>query len=153
MAKTEGSIVIDAPVEVVFAYANDPKNLPDYWVGVTEVKDIKRLPNGGSSFKAVQKFAGMRFERTNEAVEYIPNERAVYKSYDTSGETTITAKYERMEGGKTRLSGVTTYPVPTPILGKMSESFYEQLYGHAMELTLESLKARMELAVPAGAAR
>lgn len=153
MAKIEGSIVIDAPVEEVFAYANDPKNLPDYWVGVTEVKDIKRLPNGGNSFKVVQKFAGMRVEGTSEAVEYIPNERVVVKSHTPSGEVTIIAKYERVEGGKTRLNGTQEYPIPTPILGKMSESFYQQLYGHAAELTLEALKARLEMTVPAGATR
>lgn len=153
MAKSESSIVIDAPVEEVFAFANDPKNLLDYWVGVIEVKDVKRLPNGGSNFKLVQKLAGVRLEGTSEAVEFVPNERAVFKTYDPSGETTITAKYERVEGNKTRLSGSIEYPIPTRMLGKMSETFYQQFFRHTGELTLESLKARMEMAIPAGAGR
>ncbi len=153
MARVEGTIVIDAPVEEVLAYANDPKNLPEFWIGVTEVRDIKRLPNGGYSFKAVQTLAGMRLEGTNEDVEFIPNQRVVCKSYGPMGELTIGATYERLEGGKTRVNGFQEYPIPTPVLGKLSASFYEQLFNHVAELNLELLKARLEMAVPVGAAR
>ncbi len=153
MPTIEGSIVIDAPVEEVFAYFNDPKNLPEYHVGVTEVKDIKRLPNGGSSYRYVQNFAGMRDEGTNETVEYIPNERVVYKTRTSSEELTMPVKFERMEGSKTRVIWTQEYSIPTPILGKMSEAFYQQICQHVGELTMETVKARMEMAIPAGATR
>ena len=44
MATVKSSIVINAPVEKVFEYANKPENLPEIWPSMMEVKNIKNYP-------------------------------------------------------------------------------------------------------------
>ena len=80
MVKGETTITINAPVERVFDYVNEPTNLPEIWPSMVEVKDVQRLPNGGNSFGWVYKMAGVRFEGISEDTEYVPNQRVVSKS-------------------------------------------------------------------------
>jgi hypothetical protein len=47
MAKLVKSIVIQAPVEQVFAYMSEPNNQVEIWPSIVEVSDVKRLPDGG----------------------------------------------------------------------------------------------------------
>jgi uncharacterized membrane protein len=66
MAKTEKTIIINAPVEKVFNYVNEPTNLPEICPSLVEVKDVQRLPNDGTSDRWVYEMAGMRFQATSE---------------------------------------------------------------------------------------
>ena len=45
MVKLEKSIMIKAPVERVFSFMADPKNLPEVWPSMVEVKDIQPAPS------------------------------------------------------------------------------------------------------------
>lgn len=62
MAKVKKTISINAPVEKVFGYFEEPTNLPEIWPSMVEVKDVQRLPNGGTSFRFVYKMLGVRLE-------------------------------------------------------------------------------------------
>ena len=77
MARIKKSITINAPVEEVFGNVEEPANVPEYWPSVIEVKDVEQLPNGGTKSGWVYKMAGVRFEGSSEAIEYIPNQRTV----------------------------------------------------------------------------
>ena len=60
-------------MEKVFNFVGDPTHLPEFWPSLVEVKDIKRLPNGGTSNRWVYKMAGIRLEGTSEDVERVTN--------------------------------------------------------------------------------
>jgi uncharacterized membrane protein len=143
MAKITRSIHINAPVEKVFAYMDDPGNMPEFWPSMIEVKDLQKTPTGiGTTFSWVYKMAGMRFEGASETTEYIPNRRTVTRS--TKGiQSTFAWSYEPEEGG-TKTTSEVEYVVPIPLLGKLAEAFILKQNEHEAEIVLANLKARME---------
>ena len=142
MAKVEKTITINAPVEKVFSYVEEPTNLPEIWPSLVEAKDVQRLPNGGTSFRWVYKMAGVRFEGTSEDTDYVANQRVVSK---TKGgiESTVTWTFQPEAGG-TKVTYEAEYTVPIPLLGKLAEAFIVKQNEGEAELILANLKARME---------
>ncbi len=149
MVKTEKSIVIDTPIEEVFAYTSDPKHLPEYYTGVIEVSDIQRLADGGYVFKGVSKIAGFHTDTTTTDSEFVPNQRIVAKSTSTLSDATVTVTFQAIEGGKTLVTCIEEYTIHGGILGKLGEAFLNNYIDHAAELTQATLKARIEAKVPA----
>jgi uncharacterized membrane protein len=143
MAKMKRTIIINAPVEKVFGYMNEPTNLPEIWPSMVEVKDVKQTPEGvGSSFGWLYKMAGMRFEGASETTEYVANQRNVTKS--TRGiQSTFVWTYQPEASG-TKLTVEVEYTVPMPLLGKLAEAFIVKLNEHEADVLLANLKARME---------
>ena len=140
MATVKSSITINAPVEKVFEYTK-PENLPEVWPSLVEVKNVKELPNGGYSWDWVYKMAGMNFNGSSEHVEYVDNERTVSQS--TGIDSTITWSYEPVAGG-TKLTTLTEYKIPVPLLGKVAEAFIVKMNENESETILANLKARLE---------
>jgi uncharacterized protein YndB with AHSA1/START domain len=151
--KIEKRITIAAPVEEVFAYATNPEHLPEYYTGVLEVTDVRRLPNGGYSFKSMNKVAGLHADMTAESVEFIPNERIVSRARGALADSTITVTCERMEGNKTRVTCTEEHTIHGGFLGKLGETFLAKYFDHAAELTQATLKARIEAGIPAATIR
>jgi len=142
MATIKKSIKINAPVEKVFEYAENPEILPEIWPSIVEVKNIKELPHGGYSFDWVYKMAGMRLTGSSENIEVVPNERTVTRS--TGGiESTITWEYQPVDDG-TKFTATTEYKVPIPLLGKLAESIIVKMNENEADVLLANLKARME---------
>lgn len=144
MPKRETTITINAPVEKVFSYLQDePTNLLEIWPSMVEVKDMKRLPNGGTSFRWVYKMVGMRFEGTSEDIEYISNQRVVTK---TKGgiEATYTWMFQP-EDGKTKMTVEVEWSVPVPVLGKLAEALIIRQQEREFDLVLANLKDKMEV--------
>jgi uncharacterized membrane protein len=142
MARVERTITINAPVEEVFSYAEDPTHLPEIWPSMVEVKDVERLPNGGTKLGWVYKMAGMRFEGTSETIEYVANQRTV--SENKGGiESTIIWTYEPADGG-TKVTFEAEYTVPIPLLGKLAESLIVKQNEREATALLANLKDRME---------
>lgn len=140
MATIESTITISAPVEKVFEYTK-PENLPEIWPSLVEVKNIKELANGGYSWDWIYKMAGMNFNGSSEHVEFVENEYTVAKS--TGIESTITWKYESVSGG-TKMTSLTEYKIPVPLLGKVAEAFIVKMNENESETILANLKARLE---------
>ena len=142
MAKIEKTITINAPVEKVFGYWEEPTNRPEVWPSLVEVKDVERLPSGGARHRWVYKMAGVRFEGTSEDTEVIANQRVVSKSKGGI-ESTITWTFQPEAGG-TKLTVEVEYTVPVPLLGKLAEAFIVKQNEREAELILANLKAKME---------
>ncbi|MFC1923693.1 SRPBCC family protein [Chloroflexota bacterium] len=140
MATIKSSISINAPVEKVFEMAK-PEFLPEFWPSLVEVKNIQELPNGGFSWDWVYKMAGMRFNGSSVHTEYVVNERTVAQS--TGIESTITWTYEPEDGG-TKMTALTEYKIPVPLLGKMAEAFIVKMNENESATILANLKARLE---------
>ena len=120
MAKVEKAITISASVEKIFGYLREPTNLPEIWPSLVEVKDVRRLPNGGNSDRWVYKMLGIRFEGTSETIEYLANQRTVSKNKGGIG-SIITWTFQPEAGG-TKVTFNAEYTVPIPLLGKLAEA-------------------------------
>ena len=142
MAKVEKTITINAPVEKVFDYIDQPTNLPEIWPSLMEIKDVQTLPNGGHTDRWVYKMAGMRFEGTTEGIEHVTNQRIVSK---TKGgvESTQTWVFQPEAGG-TKVTFEVEYNIPIPVLGKLAEAIIVKMNDREGDSILANLKTRME---------
>jgi len=143
MVKTEKSIFINAPVEKVFAFMAEPKNLPEIWPSLLEVKDVESLPNGGYSYNWVYKMAGIRIEGHAEWIEFVPNQRIVDKN-ESGIPSTFVYTYQPEDGG-TRVTVNVEYTLPGAVLGKLAEPFIVKVNENEGDTVLANLKARMEV--------
>jgi uncharacterized protein YndB with AHSA1/START domain len=142
MAKVVKTITIDAPIEKVFRYVEEPANVPEYWPSVIEVKDVESLPGGGFKYRWVYKMAGVRLEGGTETSEFVANERTV--SENTGGVSgTVTWTY-RSEAGMTHVTFEAEYAVHIPVLRKLAETFLVKLNENEAEAILANVKAKME---------
>ena len=142
MAKITRTITINAPVEKVFTYVTEPTNLPEFWPSMIEVRDVRRLPNGGPAFHWVYKMAGLRFEGDSETTEFVANQHQVTRS-ESGIPNTFVWNY-RAENGGTRLDLEVEYTVPIPVLGKLAEAVIVKANEREADTMLANLKDRME---------
>ena len=142
MARIEKTITINAPVEKVFDYVDDPTNLPEIWPSLIDVMDVERLPAGGTKFRWRYKMAGVRVEGTSEAIEFVVNQRTVSRN-EGGVSSTITWVFEPEDGG-TKVTNAVDYAVHVPVLRKLAESFLVRVNENEAEMILANLKARME---------
>jgi len=142
MAKIEKSVTIKTPVEKVFGFMADPKNLPEVMPSMVEVRDVQPLGADKYKFNWTYKMAGMRFEGASETTESIANRRNV--THSKKGiQSKFTWTYEPEAGG-TKMTVEVEYTVPVPLLGKLAEAIIIKLNEHDADATLANLKARME---------
>ena len=70
----ESSVVINQPVEDVFAYYTDLENETQWRIGVLELETTSEGPIGvGTTTREVTQFLGRRIENTAVVIEYEPN--------------------------------------------------------------------------------
>ena len=143
MVKMVKTINIKAPVEKVFEYISEPTNLPEIWPSLVEVKDVQKLPSGGTRNRWVYKMAGILLEGTSEETEYVPNQRLVSKTKGAVESTQIWMF--QPEVGGTKVTFEVEYTVPIPVLGKLAEAIIVKMNEHEGELILANLKTRMEV--------
>ena len=142
MARVEKTITINAPVEKVFDYIDQPTNLPEIWPSLMEIKDVQTLPNGGHTDRWVYKMAGMRFEGTTEGIEHVTNQRIVSK---TKGGVASTQTWVfQPEAGGTKVTFEVEYNIPIPVLGKLAEAIVVKMNDREGDSILANLKTRME---------
>ena len=74
-------VTIDRPVDVVAAYAADPKNAPEWYANIDSVQwRTEPALNVGARVGFVARFLGRRREYTYEFVDYVPGERLVMRT-------------------------------------------------------------------------
>jgi len=143
MAKLDRTVTIDAPIEKVFQFVEDPSNFPEVWPSMMEVKDVERLPSGGRKFGWVYKMAGVKLEGTSETIEYEENRRVVS---ETKGG--IQSRFEwsfTPEGDGTTLRVDMEYTVPVPVVGKLAESVIVKMNEREASALVSNIKDRMEV--------
>jgi uncharacterized protein YndB with AHSA1/START domain len=91
MAKVEATVVIDRPIEEVFAYVVDPENTAQWAGPVVEAKQTSGGPVGlGTTSSRVTQLLGRTIEATYEITEYEPNK--IYADRTTSGPVPINSR-------------------------------------------------------------
>ena len=92
MIEAEGSVIIERPVEDVFAYVADQTNAPRWQAGLVEVRRTTGGPIGvGTRHTAVRSFMGQMLEVGNEYVTFEPNRVVAFTG--ASGPLTFRASY------------------------------------------------------------
>ena len=81
MIRFEFTVVVNRPVEEVFAYLTNPENLPEWQTMVLEARqDSPGAMTKGTKLTDVRKFLGRRFETTVEVTAFEPSKRADFKA-------------------------------------------------------------------------
>lgn len=141
MPTLEKDITIEAPVDSVFRFVDDPANLPKIWPSLYEIKDVSPLPNGGHRFSWFYNVAGQKVEGKTETLERIVDERLVERTMGDM-ESTQTWKF-RGENGQTKVVFKSEYDAPKP-LAKDELRFFVKHSELEADVLLESLKAKFE---------
>ena len=104
MLKIESTIVINRPVEEVFAVVSNLENNLKWDSGFLEVKRTSQLPIGvGTTWQAVRKGLGQRIETEVEVTEYEPNQKCTHKG-KSPFPVQVQWLLDSVEGG-TRING------------------------------------------------
>ena len=142
MKTLERTVLINAPVEKVFSYLDEPQHLPEIWPSLIEVTDVEELPAGGHRFHFVYKMAGHRFEGDSDTIDFERNKHVVTKS---TGEAPGTFDWEFIpENGSTRFKVSVDYELPQTLLAKLAEPFLVKLNEREADAFVGNLKDRVE---------
>lgn len=141
MAWSKNTIIINVPPSRVFAYVNDPSNLPDWIPGTVEIRNV--IGSGeGQQYEWTYKMLGFPFRGQNVVVEYEPEKRAVHQSIGMIG-SDFTITVEPHEAG-TRLTTEAEYSIPIAVLGKLAEHIAVRRNDREMQAALLNVKELME---------
>lgn len=146
------SIVVDAPVETVFAFVTDPaKSLQAFpWRGGVVVSDIETNADGtikGWTLTGIVRLGPLRYQLKNTMAvqEYVPNERFVVRP---SG-AVETFVFEPV-GDRTRLTLTISVSTRIPFLDKVQVFISTEGRGQArnMDMVLARMKKMVEAEPP-----
>jgi len=111
MIHIDERILVHRPIEEVFTFVSDAKNIPQWQTNVLEARQVPESPIGvGTKLTLVRAFLGRRLEQHAEVVEYEPPTWYAYKStsgppttgvnrFEPTGEgTTVTIAFETEMG-------------------------------------------------------
>lgn len=142
MVTVSRSIHIDAPVEDVFAYLDDPRNHAEVTPSLAEVRNVEALDNGGKRVEHTYKMAGVGLD--GELVErtHVENERMIFEMRgNLNGEIEI----ETVEDdGGTELRYGAEYELPGKVLSAVAKPLVRRYNERELRTTLENTKTRLE---------
>jgi uncharacterized protein YndB with AHSA1/START domain len=148
MATLTRSITIDAPVETVFDYALDIRNLwviPD--VGLA---DVDQKPEGvGSTARVFAHFLGIHFSMKLEILEVVRPDKIVLKiTSNTPDRPLWTLTFEPAEDG-TKLTMLGEWHINVPGVGGPMEDMQARSHKVVVDGILANLKEKVEALVAA----
>jgi uncharacterized membrane protein len=144
MKTTTRDIRLEVPSDQVFKFVVDPRNLPEIWPNIVEVRNVKKSKsNEGFNFNWVYKLTGEQFEGSCETIEYHPYERFTIKASNGLN-STITWSF-RSTGQETRVTLQFEYQIPASLLKRTKEEIVTQETEHELDAMLQNLKTRLEL--------
>jgi len=142
MLKIETSIVINRPVEEVFAVLSNVENNSKWSSAFLEAKQTSAGPIGvGTTWRVVQKALGQRIEGEVEVTEYEPNQKWAQKSKSGPFPVEVWQTYEPVAGG-TRVS-IVLEAEPGGFF-KLAEPLLKAMLKRNIENDLANLKDLMD---------
>ncbi len=144
MIKLKESVVIAAPPEKVFDMIDDAASMPEVWRNISNVRNLKRLPNGGNSFQFDYTMIGIRIEVTSVDLAHTRPLRIVTRT--TGGITsTLNWDFQPVPGcAETNLVLEIEYEVPVPVVGKLAEVIIAKVNVTDVVYALNYLKLKLE---------
>ena len=141
MASWKDSILIHASPEDVFAYVDDPRELPTWLPSMIEVRNV--IGTGlGQQYEYTYKMGGLQLRGQNIVVEHVPNERGLHQVLGMISALWDYSVESHPEG--TVLNIEVEYSIPIPVLGRMAERLAVKQNAASLELALINVKDVME---------
>jgi uncharacterized membrane protein len=141
MAKVKRSITINAPVEKVFKYIEDPINSPEWIPSTIEATDVSGS-GVGQHYRWKYKMAGVLLKGETTCTDYIPNERIASQIKGGITCTWITS-FKAQDGG-TIMELDIEYTIPIPVIGKIAEKIVLKRNEREADLAMSNIKENME---------
>jgi uncharacterized membrane protein len=143
MPREERSIVINRPVDEVFAYVVDPRNNTMWNSWIVECHVTSDGPVGvGTTCRSVGKFLGKTVEADAVITECVPNERGSIRT--TSGPITLTgSRIVEPANGGTRFTQTLEIDFKG-LFGRLAEPLVTRAGIRQLEADLETLKDLLE---------
>ena len=139
MMRAQDTVHVDADVESVFEFLDDPHNHAAVTPRLNDVRDIERLPNGGKRLSYTYQMAGLGIDGELVQTVHEPNEQMVF---DLRGrlEGTIDLSFEPAEGGTT-LTYAAEYDLPENVLTSVGEPVIRRFNERQLRATLDNVAA------------
>ena len=140
MINFETSVVINKPVEQVFAYVDDTDNDVKWQEGVLESTQQPEGPvNVGTQVSQSFRFLGQRIDSTFEVTEHEPDRQVKYKSVSGPIDFESKATFESVEGGtklnlalEADVGGV--FKLAEPLVARNAKSQWEKSFANLKEV-------------------
>lgn len=144
MPRKEVSIVIQRPLEEVFAYMDDVSHEPEWQPQLVEVEQIPPGPTrAGTKRRYVTEFLGKRLQNTYVVLGYAPNRRVVLQTTpDSVLEASSEIRWDEVEGG-TRVTMILDGKASGP-LRFVPDALLEASFDKELKSALARLKERLE---------
>lgn len=137
-------IDVNAPVEAVFAYMDEPRHQPEITPSLTHSHLLERLPNGGSRARYTYRILGLSFSGEVRATDYVPNERIVW-SMDGDLHGTIRWYFQTLNDERSRFTYAATYALPGPsLLRPLLKPLVRRYNEREVNALLRRLKSHLE---------
>lgn len=144
MIEVSESTVIDAPVEVVFAFMDDPRNHVTVTPSLAEARNVEPLDNGGKRLDYTFRMAGVALDGELVETTHEPDERIVFEMRgQLTGE--IDLAFEAVDGG-TRLTYTGRYEIPGRVLSAVAGPFVRRYNERELRTTLANVETHVETA-------
>ena len=142
MKRIETSVVIQKPIDQVFAYVIEPSNLPDWAPGFLEATSTSEgAIQVGSTSTRITNFGGGRSESEHVVTEFEPN--AVMAMSTKTGPLEIKELFElEVANGGTRVT--IAEEVTAPFLLKPAEWIFSLMAGRNIDNYGRALRDRLE---------
>jgi uncharacterized membrane protein len=142
MARMEASVVIDRPIEEVFAYVMDAASWPEWEEGLLEAEQTCEGPVGtGTAFRGTNQMMGQKIEWTSEITQYETNKQVGHKIISGPMSIQQTLTFEAADGG-TRFS--LEAEGETGGFFKVAEPLVNRMMKKQLEANLARLKDTLE---------
>ena len=141
MFTARDSAEIEAPVEQVFAFLDDPHNHAAVTPRLETVRDVRRLPNGGKRLAYTYRMAGVGIDGEIVQTVHEPNERM---TFDLRGRLTgtIDLTFEPAADG-TELTYAAEYDIPDNALTALGAPLVRRFNERQVRATLAAVTDRV----------
>jgi uncharacterized protein YndB with AHSA1/START domain len=138
------NITISAPPEKIFDVIADTANIPKIWHNLSNIRNLKSIPNGGHSFQFDYSMASIRIEGSSIDLEYVRPNRIVTQTRGGILSTLTWTLEPQLNGSKTTVTLEVKYEIPTPLVGRLAEIVIAKINETDIVYVLNFLKLKLE---------
>ena len=141
--REEHSVVIERPVQEVFAFSADPNNDALWLSSTLETEQTSEGPMGvGATFRNTTKFLGRRFDTTYEVTESEPPHKRCFRVTSGPVPGEVCYVFEPGEGGSTRFTQ--NFEAEVGGFFRLAEPLVARAIRRQMEADMATLKDLLE---------
>jgi uncharacterized protein YndB with AHSA1/START domain len=141
MPRWKNSIVIDAPLEKVFAYVDAPSAFPEWIPSMMAVRNVIGT-GAGQQYEWTYKMAGLLLPGQGVVVEHVPHAKTVHQNIGMI-DAQVAFTVEPHEDGA-ELTLEVEYSIPIPVLGRLAERIVTRRNEGEFQLALDNAKELLE---------